>query len=105
MEAATGTDIAMDALALRRFLDGPHRAVREHTRAILSRPEFSKPSDPLPTEEYRALVTDWTAKLAATGGPSLLFPEDFGGLGKVGEAIASFETLALSDLSFLVKCG
>ena len=44
-------------------------------------------------------------RLAETGGPSLLFPEEFGGLGMVGSAIASFETLAYSDLSLLVKCG
>jgi acyl-CoA oxidase len=102
MEAAVQS---VNATALRELLDGRHRMVREHTRAILARDEFSKPTDPLPVEEYRELVTEWTRKLAATGGPSLLFPEEFGGLGRVGEAIASFETLALSDLSLLVKCG
>ena len=96
---------AFDAVALRRLLDGRHREVREHTRAILARPEFAKPSEPMPTDEYRARVTEWTATLAETGGPALLFPEEFGGLGDVGAAIASFETLALSDLSMLVKCG
>jgi len=106
MEAALQDAIeTVDASALREVLDGRYRIVREHTRAILARPEFSKPSDPLPTEDYRELVTEWTRKLAGTGGPALLFPEEFGGLGRVGEAIASFETLALSDLSLLVKCG
>jgi acyl-CoA oxidase len=95
----------VNASALREVLDGRHRMVREHTRAILARDDFSKPTEPLPTEEYRELVTEWTRKLAGTGGPALLFPEEFGGLGRVGEAIASFETLALSDLSLLVKCG
>ncbi len=106
MEATLDNAIeTVDASALRELLDGRHRVVREHTRAILARPEFSKQSDPMPTEDYRELVTEWTRTLAATGGPSLLFPEEFGGLGRVGEAIASFETLALSDLSLLVKCG
>jgi acyl-CoA oxidase len=106
MEAATSTEIeTVDAGALRELLDGRHRIVREHTRAILARDDFSKPSDPLPTDEYRELVAEWTRKLAQTGGPALLFPEEFGGLGRVGEAIASFETLGLSDLSLLVKCG
>jgi acyl-CoA oxidase len=96
---------AIDAIALRRYLDGPQREVREHTRAILAMPKFEKPGAELPTEEYRAKVTEWTETLAATGGPALLFPQEFGGLGMVGAAIASFETLALSDLSLLVKCG
>src|SRR5215217_6568374 len=95
----------VDSVALRVLLDGPRREVREHTRAILSRPEFAKPAEPMPTEEYRARVSEWTRMLASTGGPALLFPEEFGGLGRVGDAIAGFETLALSDLSLLVKCG
>jgi acyl-CoA oxidase len=96
---------AVDAVALRKLLDGPRREVREHTRAVLARPEFSKPAEPMPTEEHRARVSEWTRTLASTGGPALLFPEEFGGLGRVGDAIAGFETLALSDLSLLVKCG
>ena len=87
------------------YLDGEHREVREQVRAVIARPEFVKGDEPLPTEEYRELVTDWTRTLAATGGPALLFPEEFGGLGRVGDAIAAFETLAHSDLSLLVKCG
>jgi acyl-CoA oxidase len=96
---------AVDASALRVYLDGEHREVREQVRAVIARPEFGKDPEPLPTEEYRELVTDWTRTLASTGGPALLFPEEFGGLGRVGDAIAAFETLAHSDLSLLVKCG
>jgi acyl-CoA oxidase len=95
----------VDPVALRIFLDGEQRLVREHVRAVLASPRFAKPSDPLPTEEYREKVAEWTSALAETGGPSLLFPEEFGGLGMVGSAIASFETLAFHDLSLLVKVG
>jgi acyl-CoA oxidase len=95
----------VDAVALRRLLDGEHRLAREHTRAVLARPEFAKGPEPPPTEDYRAQVTEWTRALASTGGPALLFPEEFGGLGRVGDAIACFETLAHADLSLLVKCG
>ena len=70
------------------------------------RPEFNAAStETIGTDQYRAMVSGWTKDLASTGGPALLFPEEFGGLGEVGAAIASFETLALSDLSLLVKCG
>jgi acyl-CoA oxidase len=96
---------SVDAGALRVYLDGEHREVREQVRAVIARPEFAKGPEPLPTDEYRELVTDWTRTLASTGGPALLFPEEFGGLGRVGDAIAAFETLAHSDLSMLVKCG
>jgi len=96
---------ALDATALRILLDGDTRLVREHVRAVLARPEFRKPDQPLPTEEYRERVSEWTRELASTGGPALLFPAEFGGLGRVGDAIAAFETLGHSDLSLLVKCG
>src|SRR3954454_2309769 len=94
-----------DPVALRRFLDGEYAIVREHTRAVLSRPEFAKPPAPPPTERYREQVSERARVLAATGGPSLLFPQEYGGLGQVGAAITSFETLAHSDLSLLVMCG
>ena len=96
---------AVDAVALRHYLDGDRREVREHVRAVLCRDEFRKPDEPLPTAEYRERVSEWTRTLAATGGPALLFPEEFGGLGRVGDAIAAFETLGHADLSLLVKCG
>ncbi len=92
-------------MALRRFLDGENAIVREHVRAVLSRPEFAKPAAAPPAERYREQVMGRARTLAATGGPALLFPPEFGGLGRVGAAITAFETLAHSDLSLLVKCG
>ena len=95
----------LDAVALRRFLDGPNRDVREHVRAVLRRPEFEKPQTPPPTDEYRAKVTEWTRILASTGGTALGFPSEFGGLDRVGGAVSGFSVLAHHDLSLLVKCG
>jgi acyl-CoA oxidase len=96
---------SVDAVALRRFLDGDYALVREHVRAVLARPEFVKPPAAPPTDRYREQVMERARTLAATGGPALLFPPEFGGLGRVGAAITAFETLAHSDLSLLVKCG
>ena len=96
---------SLDAVALRRFLDGENAIVREHVRAVLSRPEFCKPPAAPPTDRYREQVMERARTLAATGGPSLLYPPEYGGLGRVGAAITAFETLAHSDLSLLVKCG
>src|SRR5919108_5273137 len=95
----------VDAVALRRFLDGDQAIVREHVRAVIARPEFRKGEASPPTEQYREQVMEWARILARTGGPALLYPREFGGLGQVGAAITAFETLAHSDLSLLVKCG
>ena len=72
---------------------------------LLARPEFAKGESNPPTEEYRERVMERARILAESGGPALLFPREFGGLDRVGAAIAGFETLAHSDLSLLVKCG
>ena len=95
----------LDAVALRRFLDGPNRDIREHVRAVLCRPEFRKPPTPPPTDEHRATISEWTRTLASTGGTALGFPSEFGGLDRVGGAVSAFEILAHHDLSLLVKCG
>ena len=46
----------VDAVALRRFLDGEHRPIRELIRGVISRPEFTEAEWPLAGEEYRAQV-------------------------------------------------
>jgi acyl-CoA oxidase len=100
-----GAPLEFDAVALRRLLDGSNRDVREHVPAVLCRPEFAKPPVPPPTGDYRAKVSEWTRTLASTGGTALGFPSEFGGLDRVGGAVAAFEVLAHHDLSLLVKCG
>jgi acyl-CoA oxidase len=94
----------VDVAALRRLLDGEHAAIRDGTRAWLSRPG-SAPRPDLPMEEHRAQVLVWARELAEAGETAIGFPEEFGGRGQVGGSIAAFETLAFGDLSLLVKCG
>ena len=93
-----------DPEALRRFLDGEHREIRERVREIISRPEFAPPRE-VSREEHRELVMQRMRRLAEDGGTSLGFPIQYGGMGNIGASIAGFETLGLGDLSLLVKCG
>ena len=95
----------VDAVALRKFLDGEHREIRELIRGVVSRPEFTDVDWPLTDEAYREQVMEWMRLLASSGGTAMGFPAEFGGLDRVGGAVASFETLAHSDLSLLVKIG
>ena len=90
--------------ALRLLLDGEHVEIRNRCRAWLSEPE-NAPRPDLPREEHRAQVLTWARELADAGETARGFPEEFGGAGRVGGAIAGFETLAFGDLSLLVKCG
>lgn len=96
----------LDAQALRRFLDGPHREIRELVRDTLSSPELDRAGvADLDRDAYRDQVLEWAKALAAKGEAALGFPVEHGGRGDVGGSVAAFETMAHGDLSLLVKIG
>jgi len=100
----TETNTAFDPSALQRVLDGRYVEVRERVRERLSRVDLMSVIG-LSTAEYRARVFEWMQTLAAEGGTALGFPLEYGGANDPGANVASFETLALGDLSLLVKVG
>jgi acyl-CoA oxidase len=100
--AVTGTTLDTDAL--RRWLDGEHRQIREQVRERLAGMDLAQ-ADGITRAEYRALVLRWATELGRDGQTALGFPRKYGGEANVAGSIASFETLAHGDLSLLVKCG
>ena len=92
-------------MAVQRLLDGAHAEIRDRVREGLQRPELARDPEPPPPEEYRERVFEWARTIAAEGDTGLGFPAEFGGRDNVPGSIAAFETLALGDLSLLVKCG
>jgi acyl-CoA oxidase len=92
----------IDVAALQRLLDGPHAELRDRMRAWLGEP--GRRAYGLPMPQYRSLVMEWLRDLGATGIGDLAYP----GVTSHGDLqgfMAAFETLALGDLSLLVKCG
>src|SRR4051794_668002 len=89
---------------LRRRLDGPYPDTRERVRWWLSQPG-NEPVDHLPVEEHREKVLAWVKELSAEGDTAMGYPKRYGGQGSPGRSVTSFETLAMGDLSLLVKCG
>src|SRR4051812_45867129 len=89
---------------LRRRLDGPYPDTRERVRWWLSQPG-NEPVDDLPMEEHRERVLAWVRELSSEGDTAMGYPKEFGGKGSPGRSVTSFETLAMGDLSLLVKCG
>ncbi|HWF33925.1 MAG TPA: acyl-CoA dehydrogenase [Solirubrobacteraceae bacterium] len=100
----TAPSSSFNPSALQRLLDGPYAEIRDIVRERLARPEFA-PVIAMPTPEYRERVFQWAKLLAEEGGTALGFPVEYGGGGDPGANVASFETLALGDLSLLVKVG
>src|SRR6185503_20338187 len=89
---------------LRRRLDGPYPDTRERVRWWLSQPG-NEPVDDRSTEEHREQVLAWVRELSSEGDTAMGYPEEYGGKGSPGRSVTSFETLAMGDLSLLVKCG
>src|SRR4051795_10943508 len=98
--AGAEAEAGPSAEALRHFLDGEHRWIRERVRQVLSRPEFA-PVSGITRDEHREVVLEWMRALAEEGGTKLGFPVEYGGEGNVGGSIAAFETLGHGDLSLL----
>lgn len=96
----------VDAAELRRLLDGRYGDVREMVRRNLSDyASILTDAETMSRDDYRERVKDVVLEMAATGQTGLGFPEAHGGGGDIGASIAAFETLALGDLSVLVKVG
>jgi acyl-CoA oxidase len=93
-----------EPIALQRVLDGDYAPLRERIRETLCRPEFA-PVIALPTSEYRERVLQWARILADEGLTAPGFPVQYGGEGDPGANVAGFETVALGDLSLLIKFG
>jgi acyl-CoA oxidase len=89
---------------LSELLDGDYPEIRAKVREWLALPG-NQPADDLPMEEHRAQVLEWARELSSQGDTAMAYPAEYGGRDAVGESVASFETLAMGDLSLLVKCG
>src|SRR3954466_6665883 len=96
---------SVDASALRRFLDGEYREIRERVRERMADEQYAPVPGDIDRDEYRELVMKWMKQLADEGEATILFPEQYGGAGNLGGGISAFEMLGHSDLSLLVKCG
>ncbi len=89
---------------LRALLDGRFGETRDRVRWWLSQPG-NEPADDLPLSEHRERVLAWARELSAEGDTAMGYPVAYGGQGSPARSVTAFETLAMGDLSLLVKCG
>lgn len=101
-EIAVPADI--DVRGVQRALDGRWADRRDQVRELLRDPRLT-PQTGLTLDEQRQRTLAALRAVAATDGPKLMFPKEYGGLDEVGAGVSSFETQAHADLSLLVKCG
>ena len=96
----------VDAPALLAVLDGPYAGIRELTRKhLVEHAQILDDQIGLDTDAFRERVLEVVKEMAATGSLGVGFPTQYGGGGDIGASVAGFETMALGDLSVLVKVG
>jgi len=88
------------------LLEGKDADVRAKVRQeLVGRAEFLRDVDDLSRADYRERVRDLLVDMASSGLTGLGFPQEYGGGSDIGASIAAFETLAMGDLSMMVKAG
>lgn len=107
-ESTTSTPpvLTVDVPALTQLLDGRYADVRRTVRELL--PTYAsvlEDAETMSREEFRDRVRDVVVEMAGTGATGMGFPKEYGGGGDIGASVAAFETLAMGDLSVLVKVG
>ncbi|WP_139982656.1 acyl-CoA dehydrogenase [Nocardioides litoris] len=96
----------VDVPALTALLDGKYAEVRQLVRDQLAEhASVLEDAERMTSAEFRDRVRDIVVEMAGTGQTGMGFPTEHGGGGDIGASLAAFETLALGDLSVLVKVG
>lgn len=96
----------VDVAALTTLLDGKYADVRTLVRDNLDQHhQILVDAEEMSTADFRDRVRDVVVEMASTGQTGMGFPEAYGGGGDIGASVAAFETLAMGDLSVLVKVG
>ncbi len=95
---------SFEVAALTRLLDGKYRKLRQKLRTLLASEPFGRVYGQ-GKQAYRERVLEWARALAAEGFGALAYPREQGGQDDFGASIAAFETIALHDLSLVVKFG
>src|SRR5256885_7790877 len=90
---------------LRSLLDGRWGGIRDEVRAQIEASPLLRPAQGLSVDDHRARVMEQARMVSQTRSARLFFPREFGGEGDMGGALSAFETIALVDLSLLVKMG
>src|SRR5919108_748148 len=97
--------VTVEVGRLRRFMDGEWGPVREEVRSQIESSPLLRPVHGLSIEEHRARVLEQAKLVSRTRSARLFFPREYGGEADIGGALSAFETLALIDVSLLVKIG
>jgi acyl-CoA oxidase len=94
-----------DSEKLQNILDGPYADIKTETKKFISDSFFEISYDVRNKEELREIVLEHCKVMARQGYGPYAYPKEYGGSGSPGGNTAIFETMALGNMSLLVKFG
>lgn len=94
-----------DPRKLQTILDGPFAELKTRTKTLLLDEAFRIPTELRNKDELRLKILEQCRYLAQQGFGSYAFPHEYGGSNSTGGSTAIFETLAMGNLSLLIKYG
>lgn len=94
-----------DSRKLQAILDGPFAELKTRTKTLLLDEAFRIPTELRNKDELRLKILEQCRYLAQQGFGSYAFPFEYGGNDSTGGSTAIFETLAMGNLSLLIKYG
>lgn len=94
-----------DPRKLQTILDGPFAELKTRTKTLLLDQAFRIPTELRNKDELRLKILEQCRYLAQQGFGSYAFPFEYGGNDSTGGSTAIFETLAMGNLSLLIKYG
>lgn len=96
---------SFDIPTLQAHLDGPYRDLKDRTKKLLIDEFFRVPTEMRDKVPLRELILTQCKELAYQGLGGYAFPKEYGGSESTGGSTAIFETMAMGNLSLLIKYG
>jgi acyl-CoA oxidase len=103
--SAVTEEHAFDAIGLKQLLDGSNKELKEKVKKLIMDDYFQLSKEVHSKEEKRQWVLERVTELAHQGYGSYAYPEAYGGKNLPGDNALIFETLALGNISMLIKFG
>lgn len=98
-------EVAFNTQKMQAILDGKFFELKNRIKALLTDKAFEVPIDLREKEELRNLILAQTKLLAEQGLGAYAYPEAYGGHNLPEGSSAIFETMALGNISLLIKFG
>ena len=98
-------EMAFEPKAMQNLLDGPYALLKEKAKKLIMDSFFDISKEVTDKEELRNIVLEQVKALARQGYGAYAYPKEYGGADSPGGNTAIFETLAMGNISLLIKFG